>query len=218
MTEADRLFNRSINFYVIRCMWGFICGRNNGLEKSLYEVLGISRNRFNKVLNGDTIRYKRGEIDRLQAITGLPRDIFLGESHFSCPYKVMVHDKTRNSQITDKTWKDFFDLRYEGTSAKHKATLKAMEEEIKSALKKVNRSDRTNKEFFALCYFLEVKKPVAPTFPDEALNGISAEISRLSFALLDSCSIDALGEVASQLNEKYELVKAVITCKRAKLA
>ena len=54
--KKDELFNRRINFTVIKGLWQKVIGRTTHGRKSLYEVFEMSPGRYNRLMFGESSR------------------------------------------------------------------------------------------------------------------------------------------------------------------
>lgn len=97
LTDDERKFNRQVNYFIMRYMWQVICERNP--EDTIYKAFHTSRERYTRIINTGIVRYAKGELDSLSQITGLRKEIFLGEVRFNCPYKVKIKNAEKKQVI-----------------------------------------------------------------------------------------------------------------------
>lgn len=81
LSDDEKKFNRQINFFIMRYMWQVICERNP--DDTIYKAFQTSRERYTRIINTGVVRYGKGELDSLSQITGLRKEIFLGEVRFN---------------------------------------------------------------------------------------------------------------------------------------
>ena len=92
-------------------------------EDTIYKAFHTSRERYTRIINTGVVRYGKGELDSLSQITGIRKEIFLGEVHFSCPYELEKQDTAgkksiEKGEITDEDWKRLFQWRKVRSGAK----------------------------------------------------------------------------------------------------
>lgn len=207
LSDAEKKFNRQINFFIMRYMWQVICGRNG--EDTIYKTFKTSRERYTRIINTGAVRYAIGELDFLTEVTGLKRGIFTGEVRFKCPYK----DGKTPKEITQEEWDTMFQWREE--RSREKGT-KSPQAEVCEKLQKVKRTDADNWDFYQLCYFLKERKPAPPKLAGEYFRDIVYSIQRLSFSMLDGCRDQQLTDLQKILREKTNLFSGIIACRKAK--
>lgn len=216
LTDDEKKFNRQINYFIMRYMWQVICERNP--EDTIYKAFHTSRERYTRIINTGVVRYAKGELDSLSQITGLRKEIFLGEVRFNCPYEV----KTKNAEkkqviekreITEQEWKTLIQWRKERTGAKGE---KSPQDKIYECLRKVKQSDVENWDFYRLCYFLKERKPAPSKVTTEQFRDMVKAVKDLSFSTLDKCEVGQLKNLQNLLFSKYELVRGIVTYKNAK--
>ncbi|WP_295757904.1 hypothetical protein [uncultured Oscillibacter sp.] len=216
LSDEEKKFNRQVNFFIMRYMWQVICGRHP--EDTIYKAFHTSRERYTRIINTGVVRYGKGELDSLSQITGLRKEIFLGEVRFNCPYGVKKKDAEKQqgietSEITDEEWKTLIQWRKERTGAKGE---KSPQDEIYKRLRKVKQSDVENWDFYRLCYFLKERTPAPPKVTKEQFRDMVQSVSGLSFSILDKCEVAQLRGLQKLLQEKNRLVTGIITYKEAK--
>ena len=196
--EQERL-NRQINFFIMRYMWQVVRGRGKG---TIYDMLYTSRERYTRVIDSGIIRFKAGELDKWHELTGISKDIFTGTEVFRCIYK----EQDTQKEITQEEWEDYFVWR---NGEKEKGSDQTI---LKNILNKLNNSVKdnpNNREFYALCYYLQSMKPAPLQTPDDVIKRILAYLNVLSFQYLDSCSYQKLEEMYSTLKEKYSMTTKI---------
>ena len=205
LTEKDKSFNRQVNYYVMRYMWQVIRKRDSG--STIHDELKTSRERYARVINTGTIRYKKNELQNLVEITGMRPEIFTGEARFQCPY---IERKKTVNDITMEEWKTLFEYR---TDKSIKSTI---EEQIHKRLRNAITDDKKNWDFYQLCFFIRELKAA----PKKAVSSQVAEITRtvqgLSFSMLDECDAISLSSLHKALTEKTKLVNGIMTYKQAR--
>ena len=194
-------FNRQINFFIMRHMWKVVRGRGNG---TIYDVLYTSRERYTRVIDSGTIRFKAGELDKWHELTGISKDIFTGKTVFRCVYK----DGDNEKKITRSEWNDLFNWRDNSTGAE-----KREKDSIQYKIcKKLNNSimdDMSNRDFYALCHYFKRMKPLPFQTPDEVIKRILDYLDILSFEYLNTCSYQKLDKMYKSIREKYNLASKV---------
>lgn len=226
LSDEEKRFNRQINYFVMRYMWRVLYERNRKPEPedtvdtidTIYEAFHTSRERYTRIINTGVVRYAKGELDSLSQITGLRKEIFLGEVRFNCPYEVTVKDKAgkqsiEKREITEDDWKELFQWRKVRSGSKGTAS---PQDKICGLLRSVKRSDVENWDFYRLCYFLKEHRPAPLKVTAEQFRDIIKAIQRLSFSTLDKCEVAQLRGLQKLLQEKNRLVAGIITYKEAK--
>lgn len=103
-------------------------------------------------------------------------------------------------------------------SAERSRRDKAIQNSICKELRKVERNNKENWDFYRLCYFLRERKPAPLKAADVTVRDIENQIRGLTFELLDRCDIGHLQGLQKLLKEKSGLVNGIATYKRAKEA
>lgn len=214
--QGQRL-NRQINFFVMRYMWQVICKRGTG---RIYEAFGMSRERYTRIINTGNVRFSKAELGSLQQRTGLREEVFTGETRFDCSYIVEKDSKKEQHSISEDQWKELFQWRGQRTvkptgDGKREKTI---QDSVCSDLRKVERKDKENWDFYRLCYYLREKKPAPLKAADVTVRDIETQIRGLTFELLDRCDIGHLQSIQKLLKEKSGLVNGIIVYKDAKAA
>lgn len=216
LSDEEKKFNRQVNYFIMRYMWQVLCERNP--EDTIYKAFHTSRERYTRIINTGVVRYGKGELDSLSQITGIRKEIFLGEVHFSCPYELEKQDTAgkksiEKGEITDEDWRRLFQWRKVRSGAKG---TKSPQDEICALLRSVKRSNVENWDFYRLCYFLKERKPAPLKVTAEQFRDIVKAVRGLSFSILDKCEVAQLRGLQKQLQEKNRLVTGIITYKEAK--
>ena len=205
LTEAEKSFNRQVNYYVMRYMWQVIRKRDSG--STIHAKFDTSRERYGRVINTGIIRYKKNELQNLVETTGMRREIFTGEARFQCPY---IEKEKPVNDITTKEWETLFEYRTD------KSMDSSIEEQIHKRLRNAITDDKKNWDFYQLCFFIRELKAA----PKKAVSAQIAEITRtvqgLSFSMLDECDAVSLRRLYKALAEKAKLVNGIMTYKQAR--
>lgn len=227
--KALERLNRQVNYFVMRYMWQVICGRN--ADDTIYATFDTSRERFTRIIDTGTVRYGKGELDGLNQITGLRKEIFTGEVRFRCLYFTThrVRDKKTGNQeeqtvpieITEDEWKELIQWRKkrkENKEAREKETenRKTPQTAICDKLKKCDRKDVNNWDFYRLCYFLRERKPAPLRIPPSKIREIQQAIQELTFPVLDKCEVAQLQSLLKLLKEKNNLIAGIVAYKNAR--
>ena len=211
LTEAEKSFNRQVNYYVMRYMWQVIRKRNSG--STLHDEFRTSRERHERVINTGTIRYKKDELQDLIKSTGMRREIFTGEVRFQCPY-IGAKEKPVND-ITTEEWQGLFQYREDMRLASSKER-EEKEKQIQTKLRNAITNSTKYWDFYQLCFFIRELKEA----PKKAVSVQVAETTRavmgLSFSMLDDCDAVSLQRLYKALAEKAKLVNGIMTYKQAR--
>ena len=217
LTEAEKSFNRQVNYYVMRYMWQVIRKRNSG--ETIYDKFHTTPERYGRVINTGTIRYKKAEGDELQNLvetTGMRREIFTGEARFQCPY--FGTKRKPVNDITTEEWQGLFQYREDMrlASSKEKEEKDNKEKQIQTKLRNAITDSVKHWDFYQLCFFIRELKEA----PKKAVSVQVAETTRavmgLSFSMLDDCDAVSLQRLYKALAEKAKLVNGIMTYKQAR--
>jgi hypothetical protein len=210
MTTKER--NRRVNYFIMRYMWQVIRGRNP--DDTIYLAFDTSRERYTRIINTGTVRYGVGELDGLQQLTGLRREIFTGEARFECPYQVQV-GKAEKSSLTENQWRAMFNWR-DATKRKGRGAADNKQSEICKALSEVARTDISNNDFYRLCYFIKNNRAAPIRALSDQVRGVETVIRGLSFEMLDECDLSQLNALMKLMKSKTNLINGIIIYKKAK--
>ena len=205
LTEAEKSFNRQVNYYVMRYMWQVIRKRDSG--STIHAQFDTSRERYGRVINTGIIRYKKNELQNLVETTGMRREIFTGEARFQCPY---VEKGKPVNDITTEEWKTLFEYRTD------KSIDSSIEEQIHKRLRNAITDDKKNWDFYQLCFFIRELKAAPKKAVSVQVAEITRTVQRLSFSMLDECDAVSLRRLYKALAEKTKLVNGIITYKQAR--
>lgn len=210
-------FNRQINYFIMRYMWQVIRGRS--AEESIYLAFNMSRERYTRILETGKVGYGKNEVTFLWEKTGIPQEIFTGETRFTFP------DKQGNDMITEQEWERLFEFRemrrikradmnakdtrgalkdadradYNQSQSDYKKAERAIEEKLQKAPRK------GDSPFQRLCSFL--KNGYGSRL--EVLQEVKQALARIKVTLLDECSKSELQELYQALEQKKKMVNAV---------
>lgn len=219
--EENKRHNRQINYFIMRYMWQVVCKRGTG---RIYEAFGMSRERYTRIINTGKVRLGKAELSSLQQRTGLREEVFTGAIRFDCSYMVEKDGKKVEHSISDEQWNDLFKWKEEPAQREDDCQTensrrdKAIQNSICKELRKVERNNKENWDFYRLCYFLRERKPAPLKAADVTVRDIENQIRGLTFELLDRCDIGHLQGLQKLLKEKSGLVNGIATYKRAKEA
>lgn len=211
--EKRRAFNRQINFYIMRYMWQVMGGRVKGSNRhTIYDVFQTSRERFTRIINTGIVRYKSGELDKLADNMGLRKEILTGEVRFCCPYE----DHGQIVDISEKDWHTLLDWRSSDSEERTKPSeLGKVQKAICNILHNVSITDRTNKDFYCLCYFYKNRKPVPKESPEQLLTTVYNTVRQIDFDILNKYEIPILERMRDALSDRLVLIDAIIAYKKA---
>lgn len=231
--EIQEQFNRQVNYFIMRYMWQVVCGRVRGDNKhTIYDVFQTSRERYTRIINTGVVRYKKGELDRLEQLTGLRKEIFTGEVRFRCPYKEggnVIED------IAEEEWHTLLDWRKpvvedtedtkdtedkpgdteDGDKKKKPDNLEKITKLICARLRSAKRKDAGNWDFYRLCYFYENRRPAPIEAPGKVLNDTYRLVRDLNFEVLNGYKVGTLEQFRDALADGLTLVEAIIAYKKA---
>lgn len=199
--SKEERINRRINFLVMRQMWQYIRGRahKNCKEENIYNTLSITRQRFERAIDGSSILLSREELITLSQKTGLSADIFTGKKSFNF------------QNISMDEWRALYKK-----ETPENPVLKEQYSSMLIKLKEENRGEQADEQFFKLCYYLEQHTP-SPKEPVESLiNKIKIDIGKISFDKLDRCESNVLSAYVRTLKSHYNMVSAIANYKIAR--
>ena len=184
----------------------------------------MSRERYTRIINTGKVRLGKAELSSLQQRTGLREEVFTGAIRFDCSYMVEKAGKKVEHSISDEQWNDLFKWkedpaqREDDCQTENSRRDKAIQNSICKELRKVERNNKENWDFYRLCYFLRERKPAPLKAADVTVRDIENQIRGLTFELLDRCDIGHLQGLQKLLKEKSGLVNGIATYKKAKEA
>ena len=200
LTEAEKSCNRQVNYYVMRYMWQVIRKRASG--PTIHAKFDTSRERYGRVINTGTIRYKKNELRNLVETTGMRREIFTGEARCQCPY-IGTKGKPVND-ITTEEWTALFEYRTD------KSIDSSIEEQIHKRLRNAITDDKKNWDFYQLCFFIRELKAAPKKAVLAQVADIRQAVMGLSFSMLDDCNTSSLKSLYKALADKAKLVKRIM--------
>ena len=240
--EPSKEFNRQVNYFIMRYMWQVICGRTSkGVDDTIYNAFQTSRERYTRVINTGKIRYGKGELEALSQLTGIDKAIFTGERMFKCSYTVqkeIVDSQTKQPKaVTNERyiplgdWKAMFQWRNSKTGEADKETLptepkgqakqgkartETPQDKICAQLKRADRTNVQNWDFYQLCYYLTNRRAAPIRQEDETLRSIEMSIKALTFTLLDRCQVSQLQNLQKLMKDKQQIISNMIGYKSAR--
>lgn len=212
LSDKDKQFNRQINYFIMRYMWQVVRGRNS--QDTIYLAFGTSRARYTRVIDTGAIRYGVGELAGLQQVTGLRKEIFTGEVRFDCPVPIKPGSDELTS-ITTKDWEEMFNWR-KGRKQNGNDEKNNKQADICKKLRKVNRKNIDNNDFYRLCYFLQERKAAPVRELSDKIRGVETAIRGLSFDALDGCQVGQLNKLSQLMKSKLSLINGIIIYKNGK--
>ena len=210
--EDKKRFNRQVNFFVMREMWQVVRGPN--ADDTIYICFYINRKRYTQVIDTGIIRYKKGELVWLQALTGLRKEIFTGEARFECSYKSERGAQDKNNLITAEDWDALVQWRKQ--KVKSTKTGNTIQDRVCSLLSKADQRNVETWDFYQLCYFLRERKAAPHKLPSETIQEIETAIKKISFFLLDRSEVGQLKKLHALMKSKQSLLNAMIVYKNEK--
>lgn len=90
------------------------------------------------------------------------------------------------------------------------------QDKICKQLKKANRTNVQNWDFYQLCYYLTNKRPAPIRQDEETLRSIETSIKALTFTLLDRCQVAQLQDLQKLMKEKQQIISSMIGYKNAR--
>lgn len=224
--DSERL-NRKINYFVIRSMWQIAHGRGGN---SVYSVLGMSRERFTRVLELGNIKYRKGEVEKLATTLNVSPGILEGKSRF----QFFTKADRNNEDISRVSWKTLFNLRESRVTYREKMKLavrgsdeweqarKQLEEKQKeyselrdvilAKLKEYEDKGYTDRDLNQLYQFMKR----GWTNKDMCLRNFETVMSSLDIHVLEQCNINELRNLKRCVAIKNELITALIVYKKHK--
>jgi hypothetical protein len=208
--------NRQINFFIMRHMWQVICKRSAKEQyDTIYNSFDMSRIRYEKFIKGEKIRWKvietqtKGkfrELDWLEHMTGISKDIFNGDARF-------VIDgiaKDKWDQFASTLTKDDTEKKKVASPKEKEAELEQKEADdelkrvIKAAIEAQNRQDSNNYHFYNLCYYLAERRPNLASRENITLKTVSAALKSVTIETLENADIQALKVFIKLLKDSYD--------------
>lgn len=215
--EEAEMFNRQINFFIMRSMWQIVPVQYS--NDTIEFTFNMSRARYSRIIDTGIARLSKDELEFLEKKTGVSSEIFKGEKRFDCL------NKDGKEIITTEEWKELFKRRtkrrrlksqlneVEGTEDYIKSKIayeeakkiyKEAEVVIKEKLKDIPR--KGNMDFQRFCTFAE--KGYGSRLV--RIQEIKQAISKIEFSLLDSCTGAELNDLSKLLGQKSKTVNAIL--------
>lgn len=236
--EQQQLKYRQINFYVMRYLWQIICGRQPRGRKTetLYHYIGINKQRYINVLNGYNIRFSARELDDLVINTGISHNIFIGNrrlhidgvtdkewDEFCMLRDKRAQEREAHNAMVEKLGAGLVTPEIAEVleaSAEKKTRSEAqiqLESRIKAAIRNQERDDKSNADFFYVCYYMEHKsKYVNPESTLGQVLRLSEALSQTTVYLLEGLEEKELKEYRKTLMEQVKRIDAVQVYRTAK--
>ena len=225
--ETERL-NRQINFFVMRTMWQIAHGRGGS---SIYSKLTMSRERFTRVIEYGTVKYRKGEVEKLASTLSVSPDILLGRSRFKFTTK---GKGSKEEDIDPEDWTRLFQFRkdrrvhreemdrinpkseqWENEKKLLEGARKAyakQRDDIQEKLRQYEHKGYTDRNLNRL--YTSMKKNW--TKKDVYLREFEAVMSSLDINTLEECEVNELQNLKRTIKQKDELITALIVYKKAK--
>lgn len=192
--KERRQLNRQINFLVMRKMWQEIRGRANrgSTSQTIYTAFHMSRERYTRVIRGETVRFSEEELKRLMTETGVRGEIFEGKDCFQF------------ENISRNDWKKLFALRDED--------IKAAKEYEKYLYEQMAKSDvdmLKNPDLYYFAVYLKNGKPATDTDVEENLQRGIQWLSSITLTQLERCRVEVLQEYLQALEQQKDIANTL---------
>lgn len=135
-TAEKTAYQKRANFYIIRKLWVVIRGKPHD-GKTVHNRLGMSRPRYERLINGDITRVSQDEIRRWHSI-GIPTNVALGTVLIGIP------------MINYEMWKALFVAR----DNHNEENYKKLKCNIDRWLEEADTRRNDNEAFAAVCRFV----------------------------------------------------------------
>ena len=197
--EAVRL-NQQINFLVMRYMWQRYKGRakkNTKYNRTIYDVLGISRERYTRVLDGQVASFGVNKLTRINQITNVSMEIFNGSKAFQFK-KIGLHQ-----------WKDLFDCRVDNIAE--------FREKAKELFNLIEEGDFTKKsDLYKFRLFCEKLEKYDGVSHEVAVRETTRVLEARLFSDLEECSLETLESYQKVLAEQSAMVNTLLSYRKYK--
>lgn len=197
--KSERKNNQQINFWLMRETWNKVRGRakKDMVEnRTIYETLKISRERFTRAVEGQGIRLSNTEVMALVKKTGMDAEIFDGTRCFQI------------EGIRKEDWEDLFELR--------DSSIKDFKKKGKILFNRIvqmkDRDRDVNLNNF-VAYLISTRNSVPI---EQAVKESVARLDRRTFDLLEDCSLETLEEYLRSLEAQVEKVDTLVKYKKFK--
>lgn len=188
----EKTLVQQINFYIMRKKWLDIRKRSKtgNLADTIHDNLNMSRTRYTRALDGDTIRISKEELVNLQSYTGVSCEIFTGETQFQI------------NEVTQEHWKEFFRLRDKNTKSEE---YKQLKNEIDEKIKKQSTNDSSNFHFYTFCHFAAGRK-VQDSKSETRIKNIMKELQAIKFTDFEEVHLETIGRYKKILDEQFKMI------------
>ena len=226
-TKDPERVNRQINYFVMRTMWQIAHGRGGN---TIYSLLTMSRERFTRVIELGTVKYRKGEAEKLASILNVSTSILEGKVRFG----FFTKNRTDKEEITEKDWARLFALRRvravlreemhiltkgSDTWKRKKEHLEKIQElyakqrdDICKRLKEFENNGYTDKNLNQLYQLMKR----GWTNKDACLCQFDAAMNSLDINILEACKVSELQKLKHVIAKKNQLITALIIYKQAK--
>ena len=198
--------NRAFNFAIIRWFWK----RAGNKFVDLYDLLGITQQRFDRSMNGESIWIARKEAAHCKNVTGMDADIFTGKKRF------LPNQPLQKSIETMIVYNGFSNL-WKNTDGESEGI-----EFVKAAseLKNLLGENAEGTRMPSVCdeddnlrkLYLFTIRDKADKAESQAVLEMERDKFRCCFprTYLEGCTSDALESILEDISLKYAEVKTII--------
>lgn len=192
--QKRRQLNRQINFLVMRTMWQRFRGRaEKGSDgQTIYAAFRMSRERYTRIINGETVRFSQEELKMLMQRTSMRREIFEGEVCFCF------------DAVSRKDWEKLFELR-ESDIKKSKTFEKNIYEQIRDTDIDLVK----NPDLFYFSSFAKSRKPTKDIEFEENLKKGVIWLNSINIAQLEKCDLSNIISFVKALESRYDMARTL---------
>lgn len=214
--DREMILNRMINYTIIKMLWKL---RNDGKSMETFYMgkeygggIGISRNKYSRIIN-DAGQPRLGEDSvRLQKETGVSKDIYMGSTVFS------VHEFERDK------WKIYFKNKNDYSvgiiNAKVRedieSNIKDFENKLLVKLKSISKDIETDENLFRAYYYFSLGDKFKGTMDDRDITLLIGRLDDIDFLRLDNVELENLKDYEKALKKQLEIVVAISKYKSLK--
>lgn len=215
--DREIILNRRINYTIIKKLWKL---RNDGksmetfyMEKEYGGGIGISRNKYSRIINNAEQPRLGEDSVRLQKQTGVSKDIYMGRTFFS------VHEFERDKWETYFKNKNDYSVGIINDKERKniESSNKDFENKLLGKLKSISKDTETDENLFRAYYYFSLGDKFKGTMDDRDITLLIGRLDDIDFLRLDNVELKNLKHYEKALKKQLELVVAINKYKSLKL-
>lgn len=199
------LDNRSVNYLIMKLLWGLRNDKATMVE--FYELIGINRNRFRRILNiEESIPRLTEDSKRLSKITNVSKDIFFGNNVLKV-IGIGTDDIIKYLKIEN----DIRENNFDSTVQKRQAMtfVKEFKRKLILKLENIPFTDDVDIELYRLYTYLVRGYKFEGDSSDAILENITNKMCKLTMSRLESAGRGSFDKYLIELEKQYKMAKSL---------